>query len=389
MPAKTTTPATPAKHDTQGVIDMVNKALGSTTLMRGSDPSLKVSYLTTGLLPLDILMHGGLARGRFVEAYGDSSTLKSYVGLCAIRELQKAGGVAAIIDTEHAFDPDWAEEVGCDVAKIILIQPASGEAAMDAAEALIRSKVDLIVFDSIAASLPQQERDKRLDGENVQPARLAALMSVACRKLTTANSTTAIFWINQTRINVGITFGSNETTPGGKAMPFYASVRLNLKKVGKIVVDREVHTGQKFENTKVQVGQKYKGIIMKSKLSKPFEEVYFDWDMTKGSIDLTGFLISQLLEAGVITVKGSSWSYKDVKKVGREKFKAHVASDPDLLSDMEDTVRAIHDLPVLTRPKPVVKRQSKTLAELDAEPATTPTRRPRKAASKRPVRTAT
>ena len=196
----------------------LNKKLGSEAISLGSDPKWKVSYLSTGIVAVDYLLQGGLPRGRFIEIYGDYSTLKTYVALRAIATTQAAGGKCALVDTEHSFDPEWAVSCGVDIAALMLSQPETGEEAVDAGEVHIRAGVDLLVFDSVASLLPKSEQEVQLGRKTPQPARLAALMSLAMRKLTAANSSTAVLWINQTRMNVGVTFGSPETTPGGKAL---------------------------------------------------------------------------------------------------------------------------------------------------------------------------
>lgn len=342
----------------QDLADLVNTALGAGTVKMGNDPDWKVEYIPTGLLPMDILLQGGMPRGRFVEVYGDWSTLKSYIGLNAIRETQREGGIAAVIDTEHSFDPAWAKSVGCNVDDILIERPETGELAFDVAEALIRGKVDFLLFDSIHAAVPQANQKKRLHDESVQPARLAALMSEGLRKLTAANSRTSMMFINQTRVNVGITFGSNETTPGGKAMAFYASYRVNVRKTGKITRDVKFFNGEKWQGGKEQIGQRFKAEVVKSKLSKPFREIWFDWNLEKGQIDLPGFLISQAVEQGVVNIKGNTWSFGSHKAVGREKFKRLVADTPSVLADMESRVRAMHGLPLHVSAIPLPSRRA-------------------------------
>lgn len=308
---------------------MVNKAMGSDVLHVGSDERFKVTYIPTNVLPVDVLLNGGIPRGRFTEIFGDFSTLKSYIGLKTIAGVQQSGGIAALIDTEHAFDPEWATAIGVSVDDLILAQPETGEAGVDASEGLIRGNVDIIVFDSIAAALPQDEQTKRLHKENIQPARLAALMSAACRRLTAANSRTAMLWINQTRLNVGQTFGTPESNPGGRAMPYYASYRIRLKKVGKITKDSKVYDGQAWRNTKEQTGQKFQAALEKSKLSAPFRDVWFDWDLESGQVDEIGFLIAQGLEKGYVILNGNTWQHGRWKAVGRERFKTLVTSTPE------------------------------------------------------------
>lgn len=316
----------------------INATLKSPVLKLGSDTDLRVEYLPTKVLPIDILLNGGIPRGRFIELFGDFSTLKSYIGLKAIAATQETGGVCALIDTEHSFDPQWASTLGVDTESLIVQQPETGELAIDTAEALIRGKADLIVFDSIAASLPQTERAKRLHDESVQPGRQAMLMSLAMRKLTAANTKTAMIWINQTRLNIGVTFGNPESLPGGRAMPYYASYRISVRKVGKITRDVQTWDGEKMVAAKEQVGQKFKATVEKSKLSKPFRDVYFTWDYETGEIDEVGFLIALGLESGAITQKGAMWEFQGKTYRGRENFKTTVQSDPELKSQMRETV---------------------------------------------------
>ena len=322
-------------HD---VIANINATFKEEVLKTASDPSFVVTYLPTGVLPVDVLFGGGLPRGRFTTITGDYSTLKSYIGLRAIATTQASGGIAAIIDTEHAFDPEWAESLGVDLKTLIIKQPVSGELAIDIAEGLILSGVDLIVFDSVAAALPEAEREKRLHGEKVQPARIAQLMSVAMRKLTAANSRTAVLWINQLRMNIGVTFGNPEVATGGKALPYYSSYILSVRKAGKIVRAKKQWDGEKMVDGKEQVGQKFKAELLKSKLSKPFGDAYFTWSMEDSAIDETGYLIGACLEAGLVTQKGASWAYGTHKAQGREKFKALVDADPALQDTMKTAV---------------------------------------------------
>lgn len=334
-------------HD---VVANINALFKEDVLKVASDPSFVVRYLPTGVLPIDVLWGGGLPRGRFTTITGDYSTLKSYIGLRAIATTQANGGVAALIDTEHSFDPEWAESLGVDLKTLIIKQPESGELAIDLAEGLIRSEVDLIVFDSVAAALPEAEREKRLSGEKVQPARIAQLMSVAMRKLTAANTKTAVLWINQLRMNIGVTFGNPEIATGGKALPYYSSYILSVRKAGKIMQAKKQWDGEKMVDGKVQIGQKFKAELVKSKLSKPFGDAYFTWDLTTGTIDEVGYLIGACLEAGVVTQRGASWAYRTHKAQGREKFKALVDKDPELQAQMRSAV-----FPTLY-PAPAAKR---------------------------------
>lgn len=339
----------------------VNAALGEEVVRLGNHPDLRVTYIPTGLLPVDILLQGGLPRGRFVLANGDYSTLKTYVGLCAIKQVQDEGGTAALIDTEHAYDPSWAEQIGINTEDLLMPPTPTGEKAIDTAEALVRGGVDLIVFDSVAAALPQAEAEKRLHKENIQPARLAALMSAACRRLTAANDKTAIFWINQTRVNLGVTFGSKDAMPGGKALPYYASIILNIRKAGKITRDVKFYDGEKWVGGKEQIGQTFKATTEKSKLNKPFREVWFDWNLTSSQIDLPKFLVAQGLELGLVKQSGNTWTFKSWKAVGRQKFIDLVVGSPKALAALSGAVEAAHGVstPVVTSPatkKRVIRR---------------------------------
>ena len=271
--------------------------------------------------------------------FSHNSTLKSYVGIMAIAEHQRRGMTCAVIDTEHSFDMAWAQSCGVNTDDLIMHWPDTGEEAMDVAQALIAGGINLIVFDSIAAMTPQAEQDKRLHGENIQPARIAMLMSAALRRLTTANTNTSMIFINQLRTNIGVTFGSNEALPGGKAMPYYASYRLSIRKVGKVTRDRKLFDGEKWVNTKEQIGQKFKAELTKSKLSKPFSEEWFTWSLLDGSLDTVSYLIAQGLEHGLIDQKGNTWTCGSKKAVGRQKFIDLVNGDADLKLDLENKVR--------------------------------------------------
>lgn len=341
----------------QELADLVNGALGKGTVSFASAKNYKVNYTSTGLLPFDILLQGGMPSGRYVEVIGDYSTMKSYLGLNAIAQVQQRGGTAAIIDTEHAFDPDWAESIGVDLKSLIVERPETGELALDIMEALVRGGIDMIVVDSIAATLPADEQQKRLHGEKIQPGRLAALMSAGLRKITAANTSTSILWINQTRLKIGVTFGSPQSVPGGKAMPYYASYRVEVKKVGKETRNVKQYDGEKWIPGKEQTGQKFLATVLKSKLSRPFRDVYFTWNLDTNQIDLPSFLIAQGMENELIEQRGNTWLYGPIKVVGREKFKTALADSPEAMHALESAVREANALPGLPPlKKPPVKR---------------------------------
>lgn len=293
------------------LMKQINATFGANTVQKASDPYYKVTYLPTGIAPIDDLLQGGIPYGRFVEFFGDYSTLKSYVGYKAIAQCQKKGELAALIDTEHSFDPEWATQCGVDVEALIIRRPETGEEAMDVAEILIRGKVDLIVFDSVAAALPKAEQEKSLSKDKVQPARLAQLMSLAMRKLTAANSKTAMIWINQTRINVGVMFGSNEAVPGGKSLPFYASYRIALRKSGQVMEEVEKYQMKDGKPTKVKVkrkvGQLITATVEKSKLSAPHEALQFTFDFRTAEVDDWQYLANKALTMGILALDRGMW----------------------------------------------------------------------------------
>ena len=348
-------------------MNLVNKQLGKNVMRMASDPSLEVTYLSTGLLPIDIALGGGIPTGRFTEFYGDWSTLKSYIGYKWLATQQAEGKVCGLLDTERVFDPEWARQLGVNTDELLVWpnpetrEVHTGEEAIDAAQVMVANGVDCLVFDSVSAALPQQEDSKRLSGESVQPARLAQLMSLACRKLTATNDSTAMLWINQTRMNIGVTFGNPEVTTGGRALPYYASLRLNLRKTGVLREPVKQYDGEKWINSKKTVAQKYAAIRVKSKLSKPFTDVHFVWDLQEAMVDEVGFLIAQGIELGLIDQRGSSWSFAGLKVVGREKFRQRMQATPGALAALEDQVRTYHGLPVLSVGQPA-RRKKKVVA---------------------------
>ena len=335
--------ATKTKSIQQEKVDMLktelNKMLGAGTISTASEDKYKVSYWSTGLLPIDVLLQGGFPKGRFVEIFGPYSSLKSYVGLCTIAQIQSQGGTCAVIDTEHSFDADWATSIGVNNEQLLIQRPKTGEEAMDTAETLVRGGIDFVMFDSVAAALPQDENKKRLHDNNVSVARLAALMSVAMRKLTTANSETSFLWINQTRVNVGVMFGSNEATPGGKALPFYASYRVRMSVIEQMKREITVFDGEKPRKAKETYGQKFKAEIVKSKLSAPFRDTFFDWNLEGGYVDIPTYLMSQGVERGFVTYKGPMWTYGKHVVRGREAFREFLRANPDVALDLENKIR--------------------------------------------------
>ncbi len=338
----------------QELAALVNGALGTKTkpanvVRMASDPSLQVKYLPTGVLPFDVLLGGGVPKGRMIEVFGDYSTLKSYVGLCAIAKAQALGEVGALIDPEGAFDPAWATSLGVNVDDLIIWPDRNdgeihtAEEAFDVSQTLVMGKADILVFDSIAAAAPKDVMSKRLHGETIQPARLAAVMSEGLRRITTVNSTTAVYFINQTRVNVGVTFGSNEALPGGKAMGYYASQRIRLKKTGKVTRPQKIWDGTNFIDAKEVIGQKYSATLEKSKLSAPHREQHFVWDLQTASIDEVGYMVAQGLEHGLVNQKGNTWTLPGTayKAVGRDNFLTLVRDNPKARTALREAVVAV------------------------------------------------
>jgi recombination protein RecA len=206
------------------------------------------------------------------------------------------------------------------------------------------------VFDSIAATLPQAEAERRLHKESQQMARQAALMSKAFRKLTAANSRTAILFINQMREQVGVTFGPTERAPGGRAAGFYASMRVNIRPAGKLTKDIKMFTGEKYAPAKETIGQTYRAVIEKSKLSKPWREVYFDWRLDTNQIDLTKFLFTQGVDMGLVEQRGTMWDFAGMAVRGKDAFLRALSASPEAMADLENKVRTAHGLPLLGVP---------------------------------------
>ncbi len=311
------------------LVKEINKTLGTEVVRLGSDPGLVVTYIPTGILPIDYLLGGGIPRGRVTEIFGAFSTLKSYIGLRTIAQVQQREEIAALVDTERAFDPDWASDLGVDVDNLIYQNPETGEEAVDITEALLRAKASLIVWDSVAATLPAAEHEKRMHGEKHQPARQAALMSRAMRKLTAANSKTAMVFINQTREKVGVMYGSPETTPGGRSLPFYASYRLAIRRAGSIKQDSKVWDGDKNVTTKETVALKFRASLEKSKLSSPFRDVIFTFDLETAEIDEVGWIVSWGLRSGAITKSGRRWTLGDKSFGSKSDLYDHLDSDDE------------------------------------------------------------
>jgi recombination protein RecA len=306
-----------------------NFGKGSIMKLGKNNKSMDVETVSTGSLGLDIALGiGGLPRGRVVEIYGPESSGKTTLALHCVAEAQKKGGICAFIDAEHALDPVYARKLGCNVDELLISQPDHGEQALEIADTLVRSgAVDVLVVDSVAALVPRAE----LEGEmgDQLPGLQARLMSQALRKLTASinKSHTMVIFINQIRMKIGVMYGSPETTTGGNALKFYASVRLDIRRIGAIKERDEV------------VGNQTRVKVVKNKLAPPFKQVEFDIMYGEG-VSKNGELIDLGVKAGVVEKSGAWFSY-DSQRIGqgRENAKAFLKANPDMAQKIEQQVR--------------------------------------------------
>ena len=310
----------------QLAMEKIEKDHGRGTIMRLGDENIEeVSVIPTGSVGLNLALGvGGYPRGRIIEIYGPESSGKTTLAIHAIAEVQKSGGIAAIVDAEHAFDRFYAEKLGVDIKNLLISQPDSGEQALEVVDQLVRSSaVDLIVIDSVAALTPKAELEGDMGDSKV--GLQARLMSQALRKLTASinkTNTTCIF-INQLREKIGVMFGNPETTTGGNALKFYAWVRLDIRRIGQIKDGEEILGNQ----TRVKV--------VKNKVAPPFRKTEFDI-MYGSGISRTGELVDLGVEAGIIKKSGSWYSYNDEKLAqGREGAKKVLAENADLAGELE------------------------------------------------------
>ena len=312
-------------------LSQIERAFGKGSIMKlgKNDKSMDIDTVSTGSLGLDIALGvGGLPRGRVVEIYGPESSGKTTLALHTLAEAQKKGGICAFIDAEHALDPIYARKLGVKVDDLLISQPDAGEQALEIADTLVRSgAIDVLVIDSVAALVPRAE----LEGEmgDSQPGLQARLMSQALRKLTASinRSNTMVIFINQIRMKIGVMYGSPETTTGGNALKFYASVRLDIRRIG-VIKDRDEVTGNQ---TRVKV--------VKNKLAPPFKQVEFDIMYGEG-VSKTGEIIDLGVKAGVVEKSGSWFSY-DSQRIGqgRENAKTFLKANPDIASKIELAIR--------------------------------------------------
>ncbi len=308
----------------------IERAFGKGSIMRmGARPSEAIEVISSGSLGLDMALGiGGLPRGRIVEIYGPESSGKTTLALHAIAEAQKRGGTCAFIDAEHALDPGYARKLGVDVDNLLISQPDAGEQALEIADTLVRSgAIDVLVIDSVAALVPRAELEGEMGDSHV--GLHARLMSQALRKITgsVSRSNTMLVFLNQIRLKIGVMFGNPETTTGGNALKFYASIRLEIRRIGQIKEREEV------------VGNQTRVKVVKNKLAPPFRQVEFDIMYGEG-ISKMGELVDLGVKANVVEKSGAWFSF-DSQRIGqgRENAKAFLRDHPDVANQIENRIR--------------------------------------------------
>ncbi|NLO75741.1 MAG: recombinase RecA [Clostridia bacterium] len=321
--------------DKQKALEMalstIEKQFGKGSIMRLGEASakLQVETISTGILTLDLALGvGGVPRGRVIEIYGPESSGKTTIALHIIAEAQKSGGVAAFIDAEHALDPLYARNLGVDIDNLLISQPDTGEQALEIAEALVRSgAIDVIVVDSVAALVPRAEIEGEMGDAHV--GLQARLMSQALRKLTGAisKSNTIAVFINQLREKVGVMFGNPETTPGGRALKFYASVRMEVRKIETLKQGNDM------------IGSRTRIKVVKNKIAPPFKQAEFDIMYGEG-VSREGSIIDLAADLDIVEKSGAWYSYKDIRLgQGRENTKKYLKDNPELANEIEMKIR--------------------------------------------------
>ncbi|QUH20779.1 recombinase RecA [Alkaliphilus sp. B6464] len=321
-------------------ISQIEKQFGKGSIMKlGEDSKMSFESVSTGSIGLDLALGiGGIPKGRIIEIYGPESSGKTTVSLHVIAEAQKAGGTAAFIDAEHALDPVYAKRLGVDIDNLIVSQPDTGEQALEIAEALVRSgAVDIIVVDSVAALVPKAEIEGEMGDSHM--GLQARLMSQALRKLAGSinKSKTVAIFINQLREKIGVMFGNPETTTGGRALKFYASVRLDVRRVDSIKQGNDV------------VGNRTRVKVVKNKVAAPFKQAEFDIMYGEG-ISKTGDILDVATSLDIIDKSGAWYSYGDHRLgQGRENGKQFLKENPEIALEIENKIREHHNLPLATK----------------------------------------
>ncbi len=311
-------------------LETIEKQFGKGSIMKLGDAyATKVECIPTGSISLDLALGGGIPKGRVVEIYGPESSGKTTLTLHAIAECQRAGGTAAFIDAEHALDPAYAKRIGVDVANLLLSQPDNGEQALEIVETLVRSNaVDLIVVDSVAALVPRAEIEG--DMGDAQMGLQARLMSQALRKLTAviSRSKATVIFINQLRMKIGVMFGNPETTTGGNALKFYASVRCDIRRIGQIKQGDAV------------IGNRTRVKVVKNKIAPPFREAEFDIMYNQG-ISRSGDILDLASARNIVEKSGAWFAYNDAKiGQGREAAKQYLQDNPKVMEEIAEKVTA-------------------------------------------------
>jgi recombination protein RecA len=333
--AETVSGATSKEATLQRVIAQIEKQYGQGAIMQMDEHSYaKIEGIGTGSLSLDIALGGaGIPRGRVSELFGPESSGKTTLALHVIAHAQKAGGVAAFIDAEHALDTTWAKKLGVDISSLLISQPDTGEQALDITQMLVESNsVDVIVIDSVAALTPKAEIEGEMGDTHV--GLQARLMSQAMRKLTAiiSKSKTALIFINQIRMKIGVMFGNPETTPGGRALKFYSSVRIDLRRITTLKDNRGA------------IGSRVRARVVKNKIAPPFRDAEFDVMFDSG-ISYEGDLLDLALGCEVIERSGTWLSYGDIRLgQGRENAKKYLAENRDLCEELKSKVLAVKGL---------------------------------------------
>ncbi len=338
----------------QVAMSQIEKQFGKGSVMKlGEQNILNVEAISTGSLSLDIALGiGGIPRGRIIEIFGPESSGKTTVALHVIAESQKAGGTAAFIDAEHALDPVYAKSLGVDIDNLIVSQPDTGEQALEICEALVRSgAIDIVIVDSVAALVPKAEIEGEMGDSHV--GLQARLMSQALRKLTGAinKSRCSVIFINQLREKVGIMFGNPETTPGGRALKFYSSVRLDVRRIDTI------KQGEDFLGNRTRVK------VVKNKVAPPFKQAEFDIMYGTG-ISFEGNVLDVGVNEEIIQKSGSWFSYNDIRLgQGRENAKQFLRETTDVLYDIENQIRSKYDLPQKNMTESSINEDKKIVVE--------------------------
>jgi recombination protein RecA len=310
-------------------LSLIDKTFGKGAIMRLDEDAIQaVPGIPTGAISLDLALGGrGLPRGRIVEIFGPESSGKTTLALTAVACAQKGGGVAAFIDAEHALDPSWAKRIGVSLDELLVSQPDTGEQALEICEMLVRSNaVDVIVIDSVAALIPRAEIEGEMGDSHV--GLQARLMSQAMRKLTgaIARSECVVVFINQLREKIGVMFGSPETTPGGRALKFYSSVRIDIRRIGAI------------KDAERNVGNRVRARVVKNKIAPPFRDAEFDIMFDEG-ISASGDLVDLAVADNVVNKSGAWFSYGELRLgQGRENAKSFLRENPDLFQEIRQAV---------------------------------------------------